>query len=212
MVADGHKTKTPSHVTYSSVVSRDSVRICLLAAALNDLDILSADIENAYLAAPCAEKIWTRGGPEFGSDAGQPFLVISALYGLKSSGAAFRSFLALKLDEIGFKSTLADPDVWIRPAVKPDGEEYYQYMLVYVDDLLCVAHDASTPLREIMADFKFKKDAIEPPEIYLGARLQKKDLNGKEIWTMSSYDYTKAIISNLEERLKKTNKCGQFSK
>ena len=206
LVADGHKTKTPSHVTYSSVVSRDSVRICLLAAALNDLDILSADIENAYLTAPCAEKIWTRGGPEFGSDAGQPFLVISALYGLKSSGAAFRSFLALKLDEIGFKSTLADPDVWIRPAVKPDGEEYYQYMLVYVDDLLCVAHDASTPLREIMADFKFKKDAIEPPEIYLGARLQKKDLNGKGIWTMSSYDYTKAIISNLEERLKKTNK------
>ena len=36
-VADGHKTKTPPSVTYSSVVSRDSVRICLLIAALNDL-------------------------------------------------------------------------------------------------------------------------------------------------------------------------------
>ena len=32
-VADGHKTETPSHITYSSVVSRDSVRIMLLIAA-----------------------------------------------------------------------------------------------------------------------------------------------------------------------------------
>ena len=48
-VGDGHKTKTPSSVTYSSVVSRDSVRIILMVAALNDLDIQGADIENAYL-------------------------------------------------------------------------------------------------------------------------------------------------------------------
>ena len=164
---------------------------------------MSADIENAYLTVPCAEKIWTRGGPEFGSETGEPFLVVNALYGLKSSGAAFRSFLAAKLDDMGFKSTLADPDVWIRPAVKPDGEEYYQYMLVYVDDLLCIAHYATVPLREVMSDFKFKKDAIEPPEIYLGARLQAKDLNGRKVWTMSSQDYTKAIIAYLEERLTK---------
>ena len=43
-VADGHKTETPSHITYNSVVSRDSVRIILLIAALNDLDILCGDI------------------------------------------------------------------------------------------------------------------------------------------------------------------------
>ena len=56
LAADGHKTPTPSSVTYSSVVSRDSVRICLLLAALNDLDILSGDIKNTYLTAPCREK------------------------------------------------------------------------------------------------------------------------------------------------------------
>ena len=63
-----------------------------------------------------------------------------------------------------------------------------------------VARDS---VREVMSDFKFKKDAIEPPEIYLGARLQAKDLNGRKVWTMSSQDYTKAIIANLEERLTK---------
>jgi hypothetical protein len=50
-VADGHKTKTPAVTCYSSVVSRDSVRIALTIAALNDLDILACDIQNAYLTA-----------------------------------------------------------------------------------------------------------------------------------------------------------------
>ena len=70
-VADGHKTDPPSSVTYSSVVSRESVRICLTIAALNGLDILTADIENAYLTAPCREKCWLRAGPEFISDEGK---------------------------------------------------------------------------------------------------------------------------------------------
>ena len=56
-VGDGHKTETPNSVTYSSVVSRDSVRIILMIAALNDLNIEGADIENVYLTAPCGEKV-----------------------------------------------------------------------------------------------------------------------------------------------------------
>ena len=36
-------------MTYESVISRDSVRLAFLIAKLNDLDILSGDIQNAYL-------------------------------------------------------------------------------------------------------------------------------------------------------------------
>lgn len=79
-------------------MSRDSVCICLLLVVLNELDIQAADIENAYLTAQCREKVWTIGGKEFGSNAGKPFLIVKALYGLKSSGAAFRAHLAEKLD------------------------------------------------------------------------------------------------------------------
>ena len=57
-VGDGHKTRTPSSVTYSSVVSRDSVRIMLMIAALNNLEIEGADIENAYSTVPYREKVW----------------------------------------------------------------------------------------------------------------------------------------------------------
>ena len=65
LVGGGHTTTAPASITYSSVVSRDSVRIALTIAVLNDLDILACDIQNAYLTALCRENIWTRAGPEF---------------------------------------------------------------------------------------------------------------------------------------------------
>jgi hypothetical protein len=86
-VAGGHKTETPSTHTYSLVVTRDSVRIALVAAALNDLDILVCNIEGAYLTAKCREKIWIAAGAKFGSEAGRTMIIKMGLYGLKSSGA-----------------------------------------------------------------------------------------------------------------------------
>ena len=49
----GHKTDTPPHVTYSSVVSRDSIIIILFIAAVNEVEIVTGDIEIVYLTAPC---------------------------------------------------------------------------------------------------------------------------------------------------------------
>ena len=49
--------------------------------------------------------------------------------------------MAEKLDNMNFKSSIGDPDVWMRAVVKPDGEKYYEYILVYVDDMLCVSYD-----------------------------------------------------------------------
>ena len=51
LVVGGHTTKAPSSITFSLVVSRDSVRIALTIAAFNELDILACDIHNAYLTA-----------------------------------------------------------------------------------------------------------------------------------------------------------------
>jgi hypothetical protein len=62
-VAGGHTIDTPHTMNYASVVSRESVRISLDLAALNDLDVKMADNENAYLTAPITEKVWTVLGP-----------------------------------------------------------------------------------------------------------------------------------------------------
>ena len=198
-MADGHKTKAPAAIKNSTVVSRDSVCICLTIAALNDLEVLAGDIENAYLTTPCREKCYIRGGKEFGKLEGSILIVRRALYGLKSSGASFQAFLAERLDEIGFKSSISDPDVWMWKASKPDGERYYEYILAYVDNLLCISFDPRTTMQQIGERMKFKKDQIKPPEFYLGARIANKDLNGKKVWTMTCTDYVKTAVDNVEE-------------
>ena len=58
-VARVHATVAPPTLTYASVVLRDSVRIALMLASLNDLEVKISDIQNAYLTAPCLEKMWT---------------------------------------------------------------------------------------------------------------------------------------------------------
>ena len=124
-IAGGHTTETHSTLTYSSVMLRDSVRIILLTGALNGLQAMACDIQNAYLTANCREKIWMYVGPEFGSERGMPMIIKKALYILKSSGAVFWVHLAETLHDIGFKSSKADRDVWLRPAIKPTGKHYY---------------------------------------------------------------------------------------
>ena len=115
------------------------------------------------------EKIWTRAGPEFGYEARTIIIVRMVLCGLKSSGALFRAHLDEALNDIGFLSTNSDPDIWYRPAVKPNDFEYYEYILCYVDDILCISHDPGLALGQIQAVFKFKGDKMDQPEIFFGA-------------------------------------------
>ena len=203
-VADGYKTSTPSSITYSSVTSRDSVRLFLLLAALNDVDIQSADVQNAFLSAPVKEKVWLTAGPEFGPEQGKKMIVVRALYGLKSASASFRSFMAQKLDEMGFKSSKGDFDIWMRPAVKCDGSEYYEYVMLYVDDVMASSQHALELMKELGRGIKYKNDSITPPTSYLGAQLKKKNLpNGLSCWSLSSDKYVNAAINNVDEAVKK---------
>ena len=45
MVAGGHMTVTPVALTYTPIVSRDSVRICLTITPLNNIKVLVYDIK-----------------------------------------------------------------------------------------------------------------------------------------------------------------------
>ena len=203
-VADGYKTSTPNAVTYSSVTSRDSVRLFLLLAALNDIDIQSVDVQNAFLSAPVLEKVWLTAGPEFGPEQGKKMIVVRALYGLKSASASFRSFMAKKLDEMGFKSSKGDFDIWMRPASKSTGEQYYEYAMLYVDDVMAASHKAMDLMKELGRGIKYKNNIIEPPTSYLGAQLKRKDLpNGQHCWSLSSDKYVNAAVQNVDETIKK---------
>jgi hypothetical protein len=119
LVAGAHRTTPLTSMTYSSVVSRESVRIAFLIAALNDLDVIMSDVANAYLNAKITEKVYGIAGIKLGdADIGKICVVVRALYGLKTSGAAWRAHFTADLRDMGFSSTLADPDVWYHSATK----------------------------------------------------------------------------------------------
>ena len=207
-VAGGHLTDPPTESVYSSVVTRESVRIMFLVAALNDLDVLGADVQNAYINARTGEKVYTTAGPEFGSNAGRPAIIVRALYGLKSSGARWRDHLAAILREAGFLNSKADPDVWMRKAQKKNGFVYWEYVLCYVDDILAISHDPRSILDIIAQQVTLKPGSIEEPKSYLGATISKcttfdgnSQLPLKQVWTMSAQEYIKRAIEEVEREL-----------
>jgi hypothetical protein len=142
LVAGGHQTNVLKESVYSSVVSRDSVRITLTIASLNNLNVLAADVQNEYLNAPTKQKCYTIAGPEFGPDNEvRPVLITWALYRLRSSGARCRDHLAETIQSMSFLACLTNRDVWLRSAIKPGGAQYYEYILVYIDNILAILLD-----------------------------------------------------------------------
>ena len=206
LVAQGFMTDPPSHLTFASVVSRESVRIGFTIAALNDLKVIAGDVSGAYLNASCREKIYTICGPEWGSMQGRYAKITRALYGLASSGASWRATLASVLKHhMGFTSCRADNDVWYKPATKADGTKYYEYIFVYTDDILVMsANDPKRYLLQIDQHFLIKPTSIEEPKLYLGSDISKfryPDEPGKEYWAMGSVKYVTEAVRNVSQWL-----------
>ena len=89
-------------------------------AALNNLEVKTAEIENACLTAPVTKQIWTKLGPEFGSDAGKRAIIVQSLYGLKFAGALLRNHLADCMQYLGWTLCIADRDVWYKAKTRPE--------------------------------------------------------------------------------------------
>ena len=145
----GHKTVEPIGSTYAGVVSRESVRIAFTDDALNRVNIFAADIRNAYLQSPSSQKDYIICGPEFGiENQGRVALLWKALYGSNSAGWYFRNHLRACMRNINFTSCPADPNVWMWKAKKADGSCYYEYILLYMEDVLVVGDNAEQVLRQ----------------------------------------------------------------
>ena len=93
--------------------------------------------------------------------------IVRALYGLKSSGAAWRAKLAETLRGIWYFLSEADPDVWLKRATKKGcNSPYYKYMLIYVDDVLHITEDPEIDMKMINDIYRLK-DGAGPPDRYL---------------------------------------------
>ena len=107
------------------------------------------------------------------------------------------------MEFINFTSGPADPDVWMRPAIKSDGTKCYDYVLLYVDDALVVSENAESILsNEWGRYFELKEESIGPPDHYLGGKVRKVQLeNGVYAWRFSTSQYVQTAVKNVEAYL-----------
>jgi hypothetical protein len=119
LVVGGHMAKTPATITYA-IVSCETMCMALTMAALNDLKVEIGDILNAYITTPVKEKVSTILGPKSGHDMGKSAIIVRALYGLESAGAAFHAHLASFMCQMGYSSCKADPNLKLKAKTRPD--------------------------------------------------------------------------------------------
>ena len=82
-------------------------------------------------------------GPELSKDARKTAVIVRALYGLKSTKAAFISNFAICMESMGYASCKADLDLWLKPETRQeDGVQYYHFLLCYVNGILYIHHNA----------------------------------------------------------------------
>ena len=174
LVADGHLTKEPVESIYSGVVSLRSLRMVVFLSQLNNLEIWGADVGNAYLEAYTDEKVCIIAGPEFKELQGHLLIMVKALYGTCSGGARWHDRLFDILQELKFKPSKADPDVWMRP---DPGGTCYEYIAVYVDDLAIAAKDPQAFCNELKEKYNLKLKGVGALEYHLGCTY-KKDPDG----------------------------------
>ena len=91
----------------------------------------------------------------------------------------------------------------MRKALKDDGTPYWELVLLYVDDVLCISCYAEEIIKsQIGRYFIVKPGSVEAPTLYLGNKVSKVTLqNNVEAWAFSSSQYFQNAVSNVERYL-----------
>ena len=102
-------------------------------------------------------------------------IIAIALYGIKSSGASWRTKIVETLMWIGYKSSKEDAYVWMKRYFKPNGDPYYKYTLCYIDNFL---HIYFKPMEDMDAFnmIYWLKEGFGPPDQYQCTNVEKVQL------------------------------------
>ena len=102
---------------------------------------------------------------------------------------------------LGYKSYLADPDLWYKPEVREEDEfKYYSYVLLYADNYFCIHHSAEEEFNKIDKFVKMKTGSIGDPDVYLGAKVTPVKMNnGVTTRAISLSKYVHEAINSSEK-------------
>ena len=104
------------------------------------------------------------------------------------------------MQHLRFSSSKADGDIWMREAQKGNVQHYWENVLLYVDNALCVSERGEDVLRnELGKYFYIKQKPIAPPDMYLGNKVREVTLaNDFDTWSLSSSQYVKEPVRYVE--------------
>ena len=79
----------------------------------------------------------------------------------------------------------------MRACTKPGRTDFYEYIILYVEDVLCIINKPQEVINCIKKFFLMQPGSIEKPDIYIGAKVSKIVIpSGVVAWTLiaSKYD------------------------
>jgi hypothetical protein len=103
-----------------------------------------------------------------------------------------------------------DPDVWLKPSLKCNGDHYNEHVIVYVDDILVIAESPDQTMNCLATLYRLKEGSVGKPTTYLGAQVMERWFPEDPqfpAWAMSSTKYVKEAVQLVEQELQKVNKC-----
>ena len=139
------------YCTTSSMARAASIKLLILITVANNLQIRVGDIKNAYIQAPCGEKVWSKAGSEFRKYERMKILIEKSLYSLCISERQFWLLLSNKLHGIGFKPSQYDTNAWMKPT-----KTGYDFITTHIDKFIIIAKDSTVYTNEFSKIFSFK--------------------------------------------------------
>ena len=151
--------------TFSPVVKPTTIRVVLAHAVSSHWPIHQIDINNAFLNGDLHEHVYMQQPPGF--LATNPKLVCKlhkAMYGLKQAPRAWFQKLSHTLNNIGFRSTISDPSLFVRFA-----NSSTLFVLIYVDDII-ITGSSSTAITSLITTLSshFALKDLGPLHHFLG--------------------------------------------
>ena len=137
-------------------------------------------------------------------NSGNKELIRRALYVSNYEGDDFMKPPTCVYETFGLWFFLTDPYVWILSAKKSCVSDYYEYILLYTDDILIVSKIIKRLHRDLIESyFEWKKESIGFNKIYLGGTVIKlENDNGANAWDFILSQYVQLETNNVEDWLK----------
>ena len=86
-----------------------------------------------------------------------------------------------------FTPSTIDTDMYYQQNTKEGRTDYYELLLVYVDNILACSHDAKAVMSGIATKFEIKNDEIAEKNLYLSGNVETFHFQkGKHAWSITS--------------------------